>query len=86
MLYQSNLFQNTTGLWHYPPINKKIFKSQVSFKLEFCLKLNWAFYYLLWIKLNADDKSGIRKSSSISQKLSNWLEQEPKVQGHIQGN
>ena len=48
MLYQSNHFQNTIGLRQYPPMDKKIFQSQVSFRLEF--------------SLNADDKSGIRKS------------------------
>ena len=47
MIYQSNLFQNTIGLRHYPLTDKKIFQSQVSFKLEFFSKLNWLFYYLL---------------------------------------
>ena len=53
-------------------MDKKSFQSQVSFKLEVFSKLNWLFYYLLWltiqfsIHLNVDDKSGIRKSGSIS--------------------
>ena len=47
VLYQRNLFQNTTGSWHYPPMDPKIFQSQVSFKLEFLSKLNWLFYDLL---------------------------------------
>ena len=44
MLYQSNLFQNTIGLRHYPLMDKKIFQSQSSFRLEFFSKLNWLFY------------------------------------------
>ena len=44
MFYQSNHFQNTIGLRHYPPMDKKIFQSQVSFKLEFFSKRNWPFY------------------------------------------
>ena len=65
MLYQSNLYQNTVGLQHYPPMDKM---SQVSFKLKFFSKLNWLFYYLLitlTIQLNTDDKSGIRASGSM---------------------
>ena len=46
MLYQSNLFQNATGLRNYPWMDKRIFHCQVSFKLEFFSKLNWLFYYL----------------------------------------
>ena len=34
MVYQGNLFQNTIGLQRYPPMDKKIFQSQVSFKLN----------------------------------------------------
>ena len=55
MLYQSNLFQNTIGLRHYPRMDKNIFQSQVSFKLEFFSKLNWLFYYLtLTIPFSSD--------------------------------
>ena len=54
-------------------MNKKIFQSQVSFKLEFFSKLiKLAFLSLimtLTIQLNADDKSGIKKSGSTSQTI-----------------
>ena len=45
MLYQSNLFQNTIVLRHYPPMDKKIFQSQVSLELEFFSKINWLSYW-----------------------------------------
>ena len=75
MLYQSNLFQDTIGLWHYPAMDEKIFQSQVSFKLKYILKLNWIFIItsddsnnsIFAIQLNADKKIGIRKLGSISQ-------------------
>ena len=77
MIYQSNLFQNTIGLQHYLPRDERSFSLKclsnfLSFVFLFKAKLAFlllilTFQFSFPVQLNADDKSGIRKSGSISQ-------------------
>ena len=68
MLHQSNLFQNIIRLQHYQWIKdvsvSSVFQTWTLFKGKLAFLL---LIITLTVQLNADDKSGIKKSGSISQ-------------------